>query len=135
MQRTVKDHGAYYSEGVMRIKPLAAAASILLMSAGAAYASTYTIDESYTVTACTGTVCVTPPTVTTFGGTNGNAPTFNTQGGDPSPLGKNIALPTGEQNFFTADPAGSSGNSSHIVTGTIQVDFTFTEKNSMGQTI
>ena len=77
---------------------------------------------------------MTPPAVTTFGGTNGNAPSFNGSG-DPSPLGKNIALPTGVKNFFTADPASYSGDLSHIVTGTIQVDFTFTEKNSMGATI
>ena len=116
----------------MRIHKLAAAASVLLMSAGAAYASTYTIDESYTVTACTGTVCVTPPTVTTFGGTNGNAPSPNCNG---LGLRTNISLPNGVQNFFTADPAGSAGNSSNVVKGTIQVDFTFTEKNSMGVTI
>ena len=57
---------------------LAATASVLLMSVGAAHATTVnTIYETYTVTACTGTVCVTPPAVTTFGGTNGNAPSFN----------------------------------------------------------
>ena len=33
----------------------------------------------------------------------------STAGGDPSPLGKNIALPTGVKNFFTADPASYSG--------------------------
>ena len=105
----------------MRIRELLAAAAVLLMSAGAAYATTYTIDESYTVTACTGTVCVTPPAVTLFTSTN-NAPTFS------SGLGKNIQLPTtGEQTFFTVDPAGSAGNSSKQVLGTVQVDFTFTE--------
>jgi hypothetical protein len=117
----------------MRIQPLAAAAfSVLLMSAGAAHATTYTIDESYTVTACTSSGCVTTPAVP-FSSTN-KAPTFN-GGGDPSPLGQNIALPTGVQNFFTADPASSAGNSSGLVQGTIQVDFTFKEINSMGATI
>jgi hypothetical protein len=102
----------------MKIQKLLAAAPVLLMSAGAAYAtSVYTIDESYTVTACTGTVCVTPPTVTTF--TSTSKPTLS---GD---LGQNISLPTtGVQNFFTVFPAsGLSGS----ITGTVQVDFTFTE--------
>ena len=100
----------------MRIQTLAAAASVLLMSAGAAYAGTanvYTIDESYTVTACTGSVCGTVPTFTST-----NKPTLTPD------LGPGQLPTTGVQNFFTAYPvSGLSGSE----TGTIQVKFTFTE--------
>jgi len=102
---------------------LAAVFGAVMSAGGASAASVYTIEESYTVTACTGTVCVTPPSVTTFSSTN-NAPTFNYSGGLNT---SNTVLPTGVQNFFTADPASSAGNSTNKVLGTIQVDFTFTE--------
>src|SRR5271154_654813 len=97
-----------------------------IMSAGGASATVYTIDESYTVTACTGTVCGTSPPVTDFTSTN-KAPTFNSNGGDPTALAGQssfVALPTSTsvQNFFTLDP-NSSG--SGTVLGTIQVVFTF----------
>jgi hypothetical protein len=109
---------------------LAAMFGVIMSAGGASATSVYTIQESYTVTACT-TTCVTQPsvTITPFTSTN-KAPTFNSNGGDPTPLAGqsgHVALPTGVQNFFTLDPASSAGNSTNKVSGTIQVDFTFTE--------
>ena len=112
----------------MRVHKLAAAASVLLMSAGAAYASTYTIDTRVTL------LPRVPELYARRHQRSRHSRALITRHRSIRLLGQ-IALPSGVKNFFTADPAGSAGNSSGLVKGTIQVDFTFTEKNSMGVTI
>jgi hypothetical protein len=94
-------------------KLLAAAVTVFLTSAGAASATTLLTVDGYTVD-------VTTLTVTTQSFT-GTAPSI------VNVLGLSSGLPTGVNNFFTADPASSSpGNMS---SGTIQVVFSFTEMN------
>jgi hypothetical protein len=94
-------------------KLLAAAVTVFLTSAGAASATTLLTVDGYTVD---GTITVTTQSFT------GNAPSVNN-----SVLNISNGLPTGVNNFFTADPAGSSpGNMS---SGTIKVVFSFQEKN------
>jgi hypothetical protein len=97
----------------MKMQRLLAAAVVFLASAGAASATTLLTVDGYTVD---GTITVTTQSFT------GNAPSVNN-----SVLNISNGLPTGVQNFFTADPAGSSpGNTS---SGTIKVVFSFTEMN------
>jgi hypothetical protein len=106
-------------------KLLAAAAMVFLTSAGAASAASLTVD-GYTVD---GTITVTTQSFT------GNAPSItNVLNISGPPVGS--GLPTGVQNFFTANPAscysGSPGNhcvSTGTAMGTIQVVFTFEEMN------
>ncbi len=88
-------------------KLLAAAAVVFLTSAGAASATTLLTVDGYTVD---GTITVTTQSFT------GNAPSI------VNVLNISNGLPTGVQNFFTADPTGSGS-------GTIKVVFSFTEKN------
>jgi hypothetical protein len=100
-------------------KLLGAAVTVFLMSAGGAYATTYTIDGTITVTECK---AATPCTsITNF---TGDAPSV--QSG--TLLSISSGLPTtGEKTFFTLDPYGSSGTSNNLVNGTIQVVFSFKE--------
>lgn len=91
-------------------KLLAVAAVVFLTSAGAASATSLLTVDGYTVD---GTITVTTQSFT------GSAPSI------VNVLNITNGLPTGVQNFFTADPAGSSpGN---LSSGTIKVVFSFTE--------
>jgi len=80
---------------------------VFLTSAGAASATTLLTVDGYTVD---GTITVTTQSFT------GNAPSI------VNVLNISNGLPTGVENFFTADPTGSGS-------GTIKVVFSFTEKN------
>jgi hypothetical protein len=85
---------------------LAATTALFLISAGAAFASTVTIE---------GTITVTTKNFT------GNAPTIE------NVLNISAGMPTGPVNFFTAAPAATSGTSNNQVKGTIEAVFSFTE--------
>jgi hypothetical protein len=93
----------------MRIQTLAAAASVLLISAGASHAATVT--DSYTVTLSSFT---------------GNKPGITDDLGSPLSLTPNV--PSSSTNFFTASPNGSSGlmGLDPTVMGTISVTVNYT---------
>lgn len=95
----------------MRMRHLAAIASVLLVSGGAAHAVTMdTVTDTYTVT---------------LSGFTGNKP------GITDILGSTLTLPHNTQttptNFFTASPSGSSGlmGTNPTVTGTITVKINY----------
>jgi hypothetical protein len=108
-------------------KFLAAAATVFLMSAGAAYASPLTVTGTYSLS---------------YSATTGNGPSFTDDGNrfgiDPVTLSSpfteslNVGSPTANAAFFTATPAGSCANwpascgLSDTAKGTITVTFSFT---------
>jgi hypothetical protein len=99
----------------MRIqKLLAAAATVLLTSAGTAYATTVTVTGSYTIG-------YTP--------IHGNGPTITKLLSDPFTLTLTIDVPTPHYNFFTANPASTCGSGcvNFTASGTITVSFNFTQ--------
>ncbi len=114
-------------ESVTRIQRLlAAAAAVLLASAGASYATTLTTgnDDKITVTVCsTSTSCTSTSTPFT-----GNPPSINSVL-TISSSGETISSSPVVQNLFTVDPASSSGETNNMVSGTIQVVFSFQNKS------
>jgi hypothetical protein len=92
---------------------LTAVVSMVLMSAGAAYATTATVNGSYTVT---------------YTATHGNGPSSIPKD-LATPFSENLTVgtPTSPTNFFTVDPNGSCGSGcvNNTASGTLSVVFSF----------
>ena len=92
---------------------LAAAASLVLTTAGAADATTVALDGSYTIA---------------YTGSGGNGPTISDKLSDPFALNLTVGVQTANVNFITATPAGTCGTgcTNSTASGTIKATFTFT---------
>ena len=92
---------------------LTAVVTMVLMSAGAAHATTATVDGSYTVS---------------YTATHGNGPT-STPKDLASPFSETLTVgtPTSAANFFTVDPNNSCGSGcvNNTASGTLSIVFSF----------
>ena len=117
MARTFLNGGGTMLRSIHTVRALfAATTTTLLLSAGAAYASTVTLEGSVAITET---------------GFTGNKPSIV----DVLSMSKGLPTANTEVRFFQADPAGSSGTTNHLVKGTLQAVFTFDEVNASNQIV
>lgn len=107
--------------------------AFVLVAAAPAFATPITVNASYTTATASGftgnaPTIVTGNNLTIFnGGTSSNINTL----GNPFTETLNVGTPTADQYLFVVEPASRSGVSgTNTATGTINVDFTFTDPSA-----